>query len=128
MSFVASMKEAQEIYFMTNGEYSDDLTNLDLSFSLGSCARSHKPGYDDVYSCSNDVMYGVFDGITNVQAGDWNNRYLHVIADNDTWDFKKGEIYCFAKGKASIQACKALGGIEHTPCSTTVWDKCFLLP
>ena len=128
MSLVASMKEAQEIYFLANGQYSDDLSMLDLSFPISDdCTHKRTSGSYDAYYCDEGVTFGIFDSVSNVQAGDDYNRYLQVLHNNDAWNFKKGEIYCFADGDAAIKVCKSMGGIEHTPCST-VWDKCFRLP
>ncbi len=128
MGLVASMKQAQEVYFMANGEYAKDLTALDLSFPVSSDCTYTQEEANAFYDC-NGVKYGVYDDFSNVQANDGRNQYRQYLADyaGAVVNYKKGDIYCIALPGDTVaeKACKSLGGEDKG--SSSSWHY-FKLP
>ena len=104
----SSIKQAQEAYYMVNGEYTTDISNLDIDLSF--CTRaSDSP---DVLICDNSFMISLLDGDKN---GELRAAYCPsvVISTTKKWDncaYSKGDymyhlgydhnIYESVRGKA----------------------------
>ncbi|MBR2082008.1 MAG: prepilin-type N-terminal cleavage/methylation domain-containing protein [Elusimicrobiaceae bacterium] len=125
MGLVSSLKEAEEIYYLSNGEYTYNLDDLDTEFPFAShCVRTNQSQID----CAE---MRVMIGKGNVQAGDQTIRYVQFFSDpSDTATlygiFHKGDIGCYARGNIAITACRNLGGIE-TEKAASGWDKAFII-
>ncbi len=110
---VKTLKTAEEAYYLANGDYTTDLTALDIDLPSEGCVLNQdtRNGY---YSCPNHVEYGVYSGPVSSQAGDDTIRYLQYFADYETRNAKKGDIMCYSKGEIARKACRTLGeGIER---------------
>ena len=129
MAWVSSIARAQDAYYLAAGKYSDDLNLLDVSLPFPEDCVRYKSSAGDYYKCNNgNDVYGMFDGFSNVQAGEGGViRYLHFIQDyaGSVYSYKKGEIYCYANGYAAVKACQSLGGTEIP--SAGAWEKRFKL-
>ena len=130
MSLVAAMKEAEEIYYLANGKYTNDLRLLDIEPPSGEdCVLTvSTSGAEGFYTCKNGtVKYGVWGKVAVAQAGDNTIRYSQYFADDvyNGWGLK-GYITCQAKGRVAIKVCETLGGQEISGDGENVW-KMFLL-
>ena len=75
MGLVAAMREAEDLYYLANGEYTDQIENLDIGLPIdASCTLANSGLY---YDCGN-VRMGIFNGC-NVQAGDNTIRYVQFF-------------------------------------------------
>ncbi len=132
MGLVRAIKDAEVTYYLSNNEYTTDLTVLDIQVPIGADCVFYKEATDGYYVCGkNKVRYGVWNGPTNAQAGDASIRYLQYFADyadeGSEINFKRGDIACYSKGDVARQVCKTLGsGIEH-PSGNNTWDYYFVL-
>jgi prepilin-type N-terminal cleavage/methylation domain-containing protein len=110
MSIVKALANAEEMYFLATGSYTNDLDNLDVTIPLASnCVRTGTQRYD----CG-DISFQVIDGPSNAQAGNIRYRYLQYFKDftNSVLTAKKGDTFCFAKLNDTVanKACIAIGG------------------
>ena len=115
MDAVCSLREAEDMYFLTHGHYTDDLTALDISFS--GCTY-YKDSYCSVYECG-EKWYGVCNNASNAQVGtkeftNYKLRYLHVFKDfsSDGVHLHAGDIVCMARKEIEKKACKSVGPTE----------------
>ena len=128
MSLVAALKQAEEVYYLTNGNYSYNFDLLDIDLPVNSqCTRTTTSG-GDIYDCGN-VRYGIFNK-EKVEAGNNTIRYSQVFQEPKVgWagygQTHKGDIECKARGTAAIKACQTLGGQEVEIANG--WDKTFVL-
>lgn len=117
---VKAVADAQERYYLSEGSYAADIDNLDVGLPINaSCTKPYAFRYDCDWG-----MIGIQDSLTNIQAGDSYNRYLHYIQDftNANLTAQKGDILCFAKlgDKAAVQACQSIGGKKIS--QSTAWE------
>ncbi len=94
---IASIKQAEEAYYMANGEYTNDWSVLDLDFSF--CSQSKD--YADVLFCNKTFMIDLIEGGNN---GEKNIRaaYCPNVINNEqnqrTWNncaYRESDfVYC----------------------------------
>lgn len=129
--FVArSLLQAEESYFLANGEYTTDLTKLDIDMPIDNCNYYHNEKAE-YYKCSEGKnglwTYGVFDGPTNVQVGIKNIRYVEFFQDDDVWQAQKGDRLCLsAGGEFQRNVCRSLGIGQELPWKNG-WDYVYWL-
>ena len=104
---VRALNEAEQAYYLANGEFTTDLTKLDVEIPTEGCTYTHTSSAG-FYLCGNE-RYGVWGGIANAQAGDDTIRYLQFFADFDQYNMKAGDIACYSKGEVARKACRSLG-------------------
>ena len=112
MALVSAVYEAQQVYYLAHGEYSNKLTNLDISMPITEeCTLSTTKDSEDAYYC-NSAKMGISDLGTSIMAGSDEIRYVKFLQDRTAHEitFKQGTTYCFAKGDISKKACQAFGG------------------
>lgn len=120
MAIVKAMADAEEAYFLKNGNYTDDLDKLGVQPPIDAdCVRESK----SLWRCAGDVSYRIADKATNVQAGPATMRYLYYIQDfeNSNFSAKKGETFCFA-GKNNATANKVCEGNNGEFVGTGTWN------
>ena len=110
--------QAEELYFLEHGAYTDDLVALGIPAPKTGCRLSNNK-WGKFYECGNE-KFGIFNNITNVQAGyDKSNpkrklRYLRffgsMVECNTT--HVKGDRSCFSVGTAEIKLCESLGNAK----------------
>ncbi len=131
MSLVSALKQAEELYYLANGEYAYNFDLLDIDLPINSeCTRSLNVGtIEDRYDCGN-VRYGIFNRM-RVEAGNNTIRYSQVFQEPQAENWRgygvvhKGQIECKARGTVAIKACQTLGGQEIE--LDNGWDKTFVL-
>ena len=114
LTFARDLQQAQEIYFLANGKYTNDFNDLDLELPT------------DVLS-----EFQIFTGteLTDIapnQAVRPGIRIIYLSAQHN--DFKAGQLGCNTAGKNhefKIKICKALGAIPHPSPQQEGW---FLFP
>lgn len=120
---VRALNEAEQAYYLANGEYTSALSELDVDIPSQGCTYHtylEKYGY---YSCGTDpeIRYGVWVNGGNAQAGDNTIRYLQFFADWDEYNKKAGDIVCYSKGETARKACRSLGPGTEQP-RDDKWD------
>ncbi len=119
MSLVAALAQAEERYYLENGEYTDRFANLDIDLPVTEdCTRVQLEGKEE-YTCGKFVV-SITDNTSSVQAGDATIRYVRFIQDFELEDyiFQRGKTYCWAEQNNNIamKTCQAFGGkkvLEH---------------
>lgn len=104
MALVKALEEGEERYKLATGSYTAKLEDLDVQmpvlYDFCSLKKQNSGWYYDCTKNGNQIArYGLFNNVSNAQAGDGNIRYLHVFknyTDNGV-SFKKGDIACFSK-------------------------------
>ena len=113
MPLVRAIHDAEETYYLANGEYTSDLEALDIQIPSSGCTYKTDE-YGTYYSCTG-FNVGVW-GPNNAQYQTSNIAYLQVFADFETRGivYKKGDIWCFSKTEKYRNICKSLGpGTEY---------------
>lgn len=115
---VRALRDAENMYFLQHGRYTDDLRALDIGFFHGGDCTYYEDSYCSVYECG-DKWYGVCNNASNAQAGtkeftNYKLRYLHVFKDfsNNGAQLHAGDIVCMARKEIEKKACKSIGQTE----------------
>ncbi len=109
--------QAVELYYMTHGSYTDDLATLEIPAPKSVCTPQRET-YGKYYGCPGNWAYGIYDGMTNMQAGYMTStkklRYLRFFRDTklNNVPYKRGDRVCFAKGNMEKRVCESLGAIK----------------
>ena len=124
MMMVRAIVKAEEVYRLENGEYTNDLQKLSLSWpeKKGGCEFTTDE-WCSFYECAAaDVVYGVCDDITNAQAGTketskYRLRYTEHLADAKTkitgkGYFFKGDRGCQCQTAIDKKVCNSLGATQ----------------
>lgn len=130
MALVDALYKAQQVYYLSNGIYSNDLLNLDVEWPINTfCQPKTEDSEIYAYDCG-DYSIGIHNSTSSVEAGPSNIRYVKWLKNfkSHGYTYQADKGYCFAKGEISIKACKAMGGIDTNVAATAAWDKRFLLP
>ncbi|MBR2081747.1 MAG: prepilin-type N-terminal cleavage/methylation domain-containing protein [Elusimicrobiaceae bacterium] len=130
MALADALFQAQQVYYLSNGSYSNNLLALDIDWPINSsCQPKVKEADTYAYDCGNFYI-GIHNSTSSVEAGLDNIRYVKWLKNfkSSNYIYQAGKEYCFAKGDISIKACKAMGGIDTNLAATAAWDKRFLLP
>ena len=109
VNILENMAKAENIYYMTNGKYTTDLTELDIQFPY-----EHQIVSDQYNAVSGGVFYG-----GNFSYSFWQSK-LGLWAQRDykdglymlQVDFQSKEIVCAASSKAE-EICSSLGFTEY---------------
>lgn len=124
MSLVAALKQAEEVYYLANGDYTYNIEELDIEVPHSTeCVLSD---IKNRYDCGN-VRMGIFNEC-NVQAGDNTIRYVQFFTTPKgeyTDKVQKEDIVCQARGNIATKTCQILGGQEVEIANG--WDKTFVL-
>ena len=113
MPLVRAVHDAEEVYFLANGEYTADISALDVQFSTAGCTITRDLATDKQYMCANGY-FGVADGPSNAQYLSPGKQiaYVHFFANADPDEmvsYTRGDIWCWAKTTKYLDVCKSLG-------------------
>ncbi len=109
---VESIYQAQQAYYLANGEYAKELADLDITLpkdceKLKNFSYQCKEGYiySDSYNGYPANIYFVTPNLCYV-------RYLEDIEFGSAFTFKAGKRYCFAQpgDETKQEICKNMGG------------------
>ena len=127
MTAVRALENAEKAYFLANGTYTQELDKLVIGLPFTHCSKQTQV-YGQYYECPGGIRYGVFNDGCNVQAGDANIRYTHVLQDflGNGVNFKAGDVACYSKGGLARKTCKLLGA-HGTEKKGTGWDYIYVM-
>ncbi len=131
MPLVKTLYDAEQVYFVANGTYTNNLQLLDINLpENNNCTYIQKSsGEIGYYSCTqgtDTIFYGVFDGPANAQAVLSDISYQRWFMDFEPYGIKKGNIACFSKTEIARKVCKSLGkGVEKE--GNAVWNYVYIL-
>ena len=126
MPLVRAIHDAEEVYFLANGEYTTDISALDVQFPLAGCSVVRDWPTDKQYMCDNGY-FGVADGPANAQYLSPGKQigYIHFFAAADpdgNVQYGPNEIWCWAKTTQFLDVCKSLGpGTLYTSSAIGGW-------
>ena len=129
MDLVKAIKEAEDVYYLANGSYTNDLENFDITLPGGENCQIIKKTNTARYECGN-IAYGVYNGPANAQAGDDTIRYVQVFEDytgTSGITHQRGDILCFSRGEIARKACRTLGNGEESEGGSS-WDYLYKIP
>lgn len=124
---VASLYQAQQSYFLANGDYVKDIDNLEISIPIDESCTKDEEGLKSRYECSFGII-GIGTTGDSIMYQDPNNEIIYTIYLKDTRSgkisFEAGKRYCFAKGtsKNALAVCQSFAG-EQINSSTTDWNR-----
>ncbi len=127
MPVVKEIAQAEEAYYLANGNYTYELENLDIDLPTKGCTYVTNDQYGQYYHCKqkNNSYFniGVWNGPTNAQFQTSNIAYLHYLTDRSgDLEYKKGDVWCYSKDTISRAVCKSLGeGTEYEFSSGWKW-------
>ena len=127
---VKTLAIAEEAYYLANGNYTVDLTALDIDLPIVGCtylSTTSKGRYNCGNEDENYITYGVFDGPSNAQAGDQTIRYVYYFNEKSSHNAHKGDIACFSTGEIARKACKTLGNGTERVETIGSWEHVFFL-
>jgi type IV pilus assembly protein PilE len=109
LSVMRTIKDAEEVYYLTHGEYTADFGNLDIDYGIK--ISSDKVNGRSFRFILQATAYGIF-----IEA--WHLRgpfgyWLSYIFDKSKYgsNLKGGGFYCSAMTKKDEELCEALGGV-----------------
>ena len=125
MPLVRSVYEAQQAYFLANGEYTDSFSALDIDVGEECTFRSNQ--YGSSYLCP-EFKISIYNG-SNVQVQVKNMAYLQFFDDftEGGVDFKKGDIACHSKTERAREICRSLGPGSEQEYVAGDWKYTYLL-
>ncbi len=114
LPLVNTLYQAEDVYFLTHGTYTTNLTLLDIPLPSEGCTYTQTKSTGYYKNCPSDIAYGVYDGPTNAQAGNSTIRYIYYWDDFTStaagnYPFKRGDRACVSKGTVARKACQTLG-------------------
>ena len=116
ITILKSVKEAQERYYLANGQYSSSFDELDISLpgTVLSSSRIKSPGGWDVYI--NNPIYSYAENKSKT------NTLLFYNTQQDLYTWLSNARQCYAKQNNTVanQVCKSMGGknpIDSTGCT-----------
>ena len=115
ISLVSSLYQAQQAYYLTNGDFATDIDDLDVSLPLDESCTKEQSSLNSRYSCDFGTI-GFGDQMSNIQFKDPNNQMIYSYSFKDyaasKYTLEAGKRYCYAKGTNNIalQICQDLGG------------------
>ena len=119
MTIVHNLKNAEEIYLIANGDYTERLELLDITYPITDY------GENTGYKIAEDIHCSVHIGVLpNYFASCWRTPYMGYTVSMDKGLPSKVK-YCFA-GKDTMQVCRSMGGINPTEYREGFWR--FVLP
>jgi type IV pilus assembly protein PilE len=104
LSVMRTIKDAEEIYYLTNGEYTKDFSKLDIDYGekISSDRVDGKNFKFILYS------YSIYADLLSGPADFW----LEYMFDKGSYaSMKGGSFYCSARNKKGEDICEALGGV-----------------
>lgn len=123
MPLVEALYNAQQVYFLTHGEFATDIDDLEVGISqIDSCTKTQNAS-KSVYTCPYGTI-GMYDDFSDVQYLPVKKQvaYLHYLKDYEAGGLqrKAGEIWCFARidNNMAQQVCQGLGGYFKNSNST----------
>ena len=130
---VEILYQAQERYFMMNGQYSKDIKNLDITFPIDSCGRVEKLSAGSIrYTCPR-YNIGMYDSFSNIQIGRPSTSkpiggYMAFLKDiyYVGVNMKKGDRVCITdkENKLGNKVCQSFG--DKIP-NTTSYNNYYLV-
>ncbi len=111
MTLVSALKQAEEIYYLANGEYTTDLQNLDIELPITASCEYNTAKGANAYLCG-DVLMGLGDTGKTIQAGTNDLRYVYQLQDMTLASglYEHGNYYCYARNsEINKRTCKAFG-------------------
>ncbi len=125
--FGSALKKAEEVYFLSEGKYTLDMSELDIS--APSCvvdteAAAATPGEHVYYNCANDIRVRLY------QNGNLFSIYTIVSSAEgrvliEYYMARKNLGSCASNYAAGKKSCLAMGGVEGATYGETTY---FLLP
>ena len=127
VQLVASLYQAQQSYFLANGEYAKDVDDLEISIPIDESCTKDEAGLKSRYNCSFGII-GIGTTGDSIMYQDTNNEIIYTIylkdASAGNISFEAGKRYCFAKGtsKTALSVCQSFAG-EQINSSATGWNR-----
>ena len=123
---VRALTEAEEVYYLANGEYTVSLDKLDIEMPQGKNCILNSASTSARYECD-DLTIGVYNGPTNAQGGLGNDgkiRYLEFFKnyEDEPYGAGKGERICLSRGEIARKVCRTLGPGKEDEDYNGVWD------
>ena len=120
---VESLYQAQQAYYLANGNFAADVDDLDVSIPRGCTKRQvSSNSKDSKYDCPWGVV-GINSG-SNMQYIEESQKLLYTHyyknATSGSLSFKAGQRYCFGVKKKGQEICQSLNGERmEKSCSAT---------
>ena len=109
MPMVRALHDAEEAYYLANGEYSNDLEALDIQIPVAGCTYQIDEQYQGSYYSCHGYSIGKWGGNAQYQTG--NIAYLHFFQTREGTNFtyEKDSRWCYSKTEKYRNICKSLG-------------------
>lgn len=123
VSLMRMLKDAQEVYYLANGQYAANLDELDIALPEGA-SFSSDGGFVSILDYPNGYRFSVNIGDdAHVRGTETRSGLLFAVRfDHVSGGYKPGEWHCGVGENADdvtlAQVCKSMGG---TPLSATVY-------
>jgi type IV pilus assembly protein PilE len=111
LSIMKTIKQAEEIYYLTNGDYTTDFSKLDIDFGL-------RTGTNSLDLKAFKLMLvpsagGIFLDAYRKGGINGSDYWLNYMFDKSSYDsnLKSGNFYCSSQTKKGSELCESLGGV-----------------
>lgn len=108
-ALVKAAKDAQEVYYLANGEYAASFDALDIAMPEGGTSVKGVNN-ERLFLPEGDMWVWVYN-IDRVGAGS-NDTRLFYFYDHQSEDstYRPGSIICYGWSERAVRVCKAMGG------------------
>jgi type IV pilus assembly protein PilE len=110
LSVMRTIKDAEEIYYLTNGEYTTDFGKLDIDYGkkISSDTVNGKNFKFQLHSYPSGFFVTAY-------PNSGNNYWIEYMFDNSMYgSMKGGSLYCSANASKGSELCEAIGGVSIT--------------
>ena len=114
----ASLAQAEEDYFLANGNYTDDFNALTITLPAQDGCSYTTSQWGSYYSCR-DYSISILNHATNIGLNLIPSGLAYSVFFDDLDDepsgvpFKKGDAVCWSNGETNRQICRSLGPGEE---------------
>ncbi|MBR2081761.1 MAG: pilin [Elusimicrobiaceae bacterium] len=124
-SIAKSLWEAEQVYYMSNGEYTKNIEELDIEIPNCNLNEQETTDGKNAYNCVNDMQINLMKSKPNGLYGAY--VYIYRSDDQETLfvevRFDLNVQYCGANFTAGKKACNSIGTESSTNTAGVTWYK-----
>ena len=117
ITLLKSITDAQEVYYLANGEYTDDIASLDVDISGNLIGSWEAPLFDNAYSyaCLQKRTCGAFTKNANMPDFEFELEHDTFRPQNAGKHFCRLRSATYPKNTIARSVCQSMGPVDYDP-------------